>query len=87
MRQVGAGETIIGRILCDIDDHPVPVPDSERIVHLQFRRDAGCPVCHVHLRTFVVRHDELDCGAPARGSPANNGALIDVPHRRRGFTP
>jgi len=71
MRQVSAGETIIGRILCDIDDHPVPIPDSERIVHLHFRRYAGCPVCNVHLRTFAVRHDDLlDCGTPARGLPA-----------------
>ena len=37
----------------------VPVPDPERLVHLQFRRFAGCPVCNLHLRSFVARHDEI----------------------------
>jgi hypothetical protein len=37
----------------------VPVPDPDRLVHLQFRRFAGCPVCNLHLRSFVRRHDEI----------------------------
>lgn len=37
----------------------VTVPDPDRLVHLQFRRFAGCPICHTHLRSFVKRHDEL----------------------------
>lgn len=45
-------ETIAGRT--------VPVPDpAARFVHLQFRRFAGCPICHTHLRSFVRRRDEL----------------------------
>lgn len=36
------------------------VPDPERLVHLQFRRFAGCPICNLHLRSFVSRHDELE---------------------------
>ena len=35
------------------------MPDAGRLVHLQFRRYAGCPVCNLHLRTFATRHDEL----------------------------
>ena len=35
----------------------VPVPN--RIVHLQLRRFAGCPICSLHLRSFVERHDEV----------------------------
>lgn len=38
----------------------VPVPDPGRLVHLQFRRFAGCPVCHLHLRSFVRRHEEVE---------------------------
>ncbi|MFE9565721.1 peroxiredoxin-like family protein [Streptomyces sp. NPDC006487] len=38
----------------------VPVPDPERLVHLQFRRFAGCPVCHLHLRSVVRRHAEIE---------------------------
>jgi peroxiredoxin len=38
---------------------PVRIPDAMDLVHLQFRRFAGCPVCNLHLRTFARRHDEL----------------------------
>jgi hypothetical protein len=38
---------------------PVPVPDPDHVVHLQFRRFAGCPVCNLHLRSIVARHDEI----------------------------
>jgi hypothetical protein len=37
----------------------VVVPDPDRLVHLQLRRFAGCPVCHLHLRSVVRRHDEI----------------------------
>jgi peroxiredoxin len=38
----------------------VEVPDpSGKIVHLQFRRFAGCPICNLHLQSFVRRHAEL----------------------------
>ncbi len=35
------------------------VPRPARLTHIQFRRFAGCPVCNLHLRSFVSRHDEL----------------------------
>jgi hypothetical protein len=38
----------------------VPIPDPERLVHLQFRRFAGCPICNLHLRGIVRRHDEIE---------------------------
>jgi peroxiredoxin len=31
-----------------------------RLVHLRFRRFAGCPVCNLHLRSFVQRHQEIE---------------------------
>ncbi|MET0236080.1 MAG: peroxiredoxin-like family protein [Kibdelosporangium sp.] len=37
----------------------VSVPDRTRLVHLQFRRFAGCPVCNLHLQSIVRRHDEI----------------------------
>jgi hypothetical protein len=30
-------------------------PDSHHLIHLQFRRYAGCPICNLHLRSFVER--------------------------------
>ena len=36
----------------------VPDPDGD-YVHLQLRRFAGCPICNLHLRSIVTRHDEI----------------------------
>ncbi|NVB81968.1 MAG: AhpC/TSA family protein [Kofleriaceae bacterium] len=47
------------RCLVSLDDEQIEVPDPARLVHLQFRRFAGCPVCNLHLRSFVRRHDEI----------------------------
>lgn len=42
----------------------VRIPDATdaRLVHLQFRRYTGCPICNLHLRSVARRIDEL---APA----------------------
>ena len=45
--------------LATIHGDPVQIPDSHRLVHLQFRRYAGCPVCNLHLRSIAVRHEEI----------------------------
>jgi hypothetical protein len=39
---------------------PIAVPDPERLVHLQFRRFAGCPICNLHLRSLIRRRDEIE---------------------------
>ena len=36
----------------------IPNPDGD-YVHLQLRRFAGCPICNLHLRSIVTRHDEI----------------------------
>ncbi len=47
------------RALISVSGEPVEIPDIARYVHLQFRRFAGCPVCNLHLRSFVRRNGEL----------------------------
>jgi AhpC/TSA family len=37
----------------------VRIPDPSRLVHLQLRRYAGCPICSLHLRSFARRHAEI----------------------------
>lgn len=32
---------------------------GDRLVHLQFRRYAGCPICNLHLRTISQRADDI----------------------------
>jgi hypothetical protein len=48
------------RQLTPVVGAPVALPDPERLVHLQFRRFAGCPVCNLHIRTLLRRHDEIE---------------------------
>ena len=57
--RISTGDVIGARRLTAVSGPAVPVPDPARLVHLQFRRFAGCPVCSLHLRTFASRHGEL----------------------------
>ncbi|WP_233625388.1 peroxiredoxin-like family protein [Actinoplanes sp. ATCC 53533] len=38
----------------------MPVPDPDHLVHLQFRRFAGCPVCNLHVRSLTLRRAEIE---------------------------
>ncbi|GAA5156693.1 peroxiredoxin-like family protein [Pseudonocardia eucalypti] len=57
--KIQPGDQVPARDLVDIHGEKVAVPDTERLVHLQFRRFAGCPICHLHLRSFVNRNEEV----------------------------
>ncbi|MEU3346875.1 peroxiredoxin-like family protein [Streptomyces sp. NPDC006700] len=57
---VGPGSTVQERRLTAVSGDQVAVPDPDRLIHLQFRRFAGCPVCNLHLRSVVRRHEEIE---------------------------
>ena len=63
-------------------DH-VRVPDTDLLVHLQFRRFAGCPVCNLHLHSVVQRHDEITAAGVREvvffHSPADELRAYDFP--------
>lgn len=54
------GDRIDAIKLETIDGRSVALPDPDRLVHLQFRRFAGCPICNLHLQTFAARSEELE---------------------------
>ena len=54
-----AGNFLVRRSLETINSSFVDVPSVKHITHLQFRRFAGCPICNLHINTFVQRHMEL----------------------------
>jgi peroxiredoxin len=54
-----AGESFIPRELRTLAGSTVRIPDPRQLVHLQMRRYAGCPICSLHLRSFVRRKDDL----------------------------
>lgn len=57
--QLSSGATVPARRLEAIDGRSLEVPASAGRTHLQFRRFAACPICHLHLRSFANRHQEL----------------------------
>lgn len=59
MPRINPPATIAGHEFRSVTGEHIPVPDPEHLVHLQFRRFAGCPICNLHLRSFVSRHDEI----------------------------
>ncbi len=59
MKKITVGAVIGPRSLETVESGPIEIPHPRDLVHLQFRRFAGCPFCSLHLRDFVRRHDEL----------------------------
>jgi peroxiredoxin len=54
------GQTFAPRELPTLGGASVSIPDARRLVHLQLRRYAGCPICSLHLRSFSRRQDDLE---------------------------
>jgi peroxiredoxin len=58
-QHLNVGDTVVRRTLTSASGPPVSLLDGHRLVHLQFRRFAGCPVCSLHLRSFSRREREI----------------------------
>lgn len=58
-RRLEPGDTVSPHRLVATSGEPVNVPDPGQLVHLELRRFAGCPICNLHLRSVVLRKDEL----------------------------
>ncbi len=56
---VGPGTVVAPRELVTVSGETVRIPDPDRLVHLQLRRFAGCPICNVHLQSMARRYDEI----------------------------
>jgi peroxiredoxin len=59
MYKLRTGAVISRRELMTTRSQPIQLPDPASVVHLQFRRYAGCPFCNLHLRSIAQRHQEL----------------------------
>jgi peroxiredoxin len=57
--QLTAGTILTARQFATVRGAAVQIPYLEGLVHLQFRRFAGCPVCNLHLRSFAMRNAEV----------------------------
>jgi peroxiredoxin len=54
------GSVIRDRELTPVSGPPIRLVEPGRLVHLQLRRFAGCPVCNLHLRSIVRCHAEIE---------------------------
>jgi peroxiredoxin len=59
MTEANVGNVVKHRELVTIHGEPVQIPEPERLVHLQFRRYAGCPICNMHLHSITQHHEQI----------------------------
>ena len=57
--RIQAGAVLAPQNLSDIHGEQFRIPDPRLLIHLQFRRFAGCPVCDLHLHSIVGRRQEI----------------------------
>jgi peroxiredoxin len=57
--RIRTGAVVKPHELITIHSERIRIPDRQRLVHLQFRRFAGCPVCDLHLHSIVQRYEEI----------------------------
>jgi peroxiredoxin len=56
---LNTGDKITARTLTTVEGGGVSLPAIDGLVHLQFRRFAGCPICNLHMHEVAARHDEI----------------------------
>src|SRR5437762_57296 len=58
--KIKAGDTVQPIQLVNIHGGEVAIPSARsKWVHPQFRRFAGCPICNLHMQSFVERSREI----------------------------
>lgn len=59
MAKIKVGDFIVPHRLETISASRVDVPATQQVTHIQFRRFSSCPICNLHIDTFIDRHLEL----------------------------
>jgi len=59
VKKISVGDVIERRDIETIQSGRIQIPHLAQLTHLQFRRFAGCPMCNLHIHSFVQRNDEL----------------------------
>ena len=60
MPSLAVGDVLAKHTLTSLETSTVEIPDGKHLVHLQFRRFAGCPFCNLHLHSVKQRYEEND---------------------------
>jgi peroxiredoxin len=56
---LNTGDKVNTRTLTTTEGAAIALPADDGLVHLQFRRFAGCPICSLHMHEVASRHDEI----------------------------
>jgi len=56
---LNTGDKVKAQTLTTIAGDDVALPAVDGLVHLQFRRFAGCPICSLHMHEVAARHEEI----------------------------
>src|SRR5262245_31045921 len=75
--RIQAGAVPEPQNVSDIRGERLRIPDPRLLIHLQFRRFAGCPVCDLHLHSIVGRHQEIS-GAGIREIVVFHSSVADL---------
>jgi peroxiredoxin len=59
MERMTVGDIVEPRVIETVQSSQVRIPHPAMLMHLQFRRFAGCPICTVHIHAFAQRIDEI----------------------------
>lgn len=59
MKRISVGDIVERREIETTQSGRIEIPHPAQLTHLQFRRFAGCPMCNLHIHSFVQRNDEL----------------------------
>ena len=54
-----AGSRVDPFSVCSLQGETLAIPAPSSLIHLQFRRFAGCPICSLHLRQVAARIAEI----------------------------
>jgi peroxiredoxin len=58
--KIKAGDVVVATSLESVTGEPIPLPDPDRLVHLQFRRFVDCPICNTHIGQLRGRAREIE---------------------------
>jgi peroxiredoxin len=54
------GDIVPATTLESVNGEPIKLPDSNRLIHLQFRRFVDCPICNTHIAELRRRAREIE---------------------------
>ena len=58
------GDMLPTTVMEAVTGEAINLPDTKRLVHLQFRRFVDCPICNTHIAEFRRRARETEADVP-----------------------